>query len=268
MNKLISTTAIIAASFILSMNAASAKDDVCSTSKHDYDKKWDNIFKNSLRFQHPSTSTCVGDYDADDASTYNIKVAGALTEEKKNGRLVFDTDGGAGTRSELRGIPLPTNTSTRYTLSAAAALPEAPQKRQYTIGQLFAERPGRSGSRPAVRIEINKNDEPNATTGEVRAVIYPDLNGGSEKYYPSNASKRQVNRFEEIDYEISQKRVNRTTINVVVKIEGETVYDDNIINAEGGNNNYFKLGCYMNNSTIENGCTAKFTSASVSPDIF
>jgi hypothetical protein len=253
-------SAASAAIALLCLPSVAFADGCSGIATFDYASTFDDIFKNSLKFQHPGTSDCISGYSATDAATYNKKVDGALYQS--GGLLVFDTDGGSGTRSELRGRGIPTTDEATYTLSATARIAVDPSNRQFTIGQLFAA--NGSGGKPLVRIEIQN--------GQVAAVIYPNLSDSSPTYYrPGSSSSdpaRVVTNGEDISYVIRQKRKTSTSIELFVSIEGVQVFNATVANAGQGSNNYFKIGCYMNSSTQANGCQSQFSSASVSPDLY
>ena len=249
----LSSLAILAAGV-----ATPASANVCSSdiSFHNWDSKFDGILNSSRGFQHPSTSFCIF-YSSQ--SKRDQKITNVLYPEGT--KMVFKADlpGTSGARSELRSNEIPNNTTTTYVLKGAANIPGGQTSSQFTIGQLFAD--DRNGSaRPVVRIEYNK--------GSMRAVIKKSLgsNDNSTNYESGDAGKRSVSSGEIIDFEIRQKRINNDNINLVVKIEGETLFSGNVF-ARTGSDNYFKLGCYVNSSSSDNDCIAKFNTATISPGL-
>lgn len=248
------SVATILAAAPLFASAAHAADGCSNIKSFDYASTFDDAFRNSDTFQHPLTGTCI-DYNGT-ASSWNKKIDGVLFQS--NGRLVFDLDGGDDARAELRGKSLPNVNGRTYTLSATAKITENPADRQFTIGQLFAVNPSGTG-RPLVRIEISD--------GALRAVIKKNLgNEDTSTSYVPTGSAGTVTLNEDISYSITQTRKNSTTITLKVVVEGQTVFNQDVY-AKGGSANYFKLGCYMNNSTVLNGCTAEFSAISINPDI-
>lgn len=248
-------TTLTALSFAaLAMGTATQAQAACtSISDHDWASKFDGILNNSRGFQHPSTSFCIF-YSSQ--SKRDQKVANVLYPEGST-KMVFKADepGSSGARSELRTNAIPNNTSTVYILNGTASIPGGQNTAQFTIGQLFADDRNNS-ARPVVRIEFNK--------GNIRAAIKKSLgsNDNTTFYESSDSSKRSVSAGESISYQIRQKRRNSTTIRLTVIIEGEVLFAQNVY-AKPGDDNYFKLGCYVNNSSDVNECIAKFSTATV-----
>ena len=232
--------------------------DTCSPTKFfDFAAKFDDLFKNTIWFQHPRSDTCIS-YNGT-AASYNKKIDGVLIQ--RNSRLVFDVDDGVDGRAEMRLKSLPSTLNATYSLSANAKISEDPANRIFTIGQLFGVN-GAGAARPILRIEINK--------GNLRAAIKtkPDEAGEGQMTFAPSGTAGTVTRDEFISYTIAQKRESSNSIRLTVVLEGQTVFNQTITGVSASNGqNYFKLGCYMNQGTVNSGCTAEFDSISVTPDI-
>lgn len=255
--KKITTIGIALGVSMFAMGAGTAANAACTgITDHNWASQFDGILSSSRGFQHPSTSFCIF-YSSQ--SKRDQQVPGVLYPEGSKMVIAADEPGSVGARSELRSHALPNNTSTTYVLKGKANIPGGQNTAQFTIGQLFGLDRNNSG-RPVVRIEFNK--------GQMRAAIKESLgsNDNTTFYQSSNSGRRNVFAGEVIDYEISQKRVNTNDIDLVVKIEGETLFDGRIY-AKTGSDNYFKLGCYVNNSSDVNKCIAKFSTATISPGL-
>lgn len=207
----------------------------CVTENFNWASKWDLEFTvgNWKRLQHPYTNECISGSDLT-----NKKINGVYFQN--NEHVVFRQTSGVSGRTEIRSQ----NMQGEHAQIEARFMFEEFDlgDRNITVGQMFDE-----GYGPIVRIENYH--------GTIRVAVKSNKNcsssGCTKNYFAvGNASLGTWYTY----------KITRNGDKVTVSVNNKEVVNVILDGSFSTSQTYFKVGCYMSNSTNASGCRTKFDS--------